>query len=127
MRIDRWLWTVRLFKSRSLAAEAIGMGRVMINGQRAKAAKAIRIGDLVTVRRPPYEQELAVLGLAPRRVSAPLARELYEETAPSQERRRQLDENLRLDAITDERRYGKLNKKERRQREQFKRSYGHCD
>ena len=127
MRIDSWLWTSRLFKTRSLAAEAVGMGRVEINGQRVKPAKPVRAGDRVSVRRPPHTQEFIVLDLAPRRVSATLARSLYEETAASSARRLELDENLRLGAVADHRRYGKLNKKERRERERFKRDIGQGD
>lgn len=121
MRIDSWLWTSRLFRTRSLAAEAVGMGRVEINGQRVKPAKPVRAGDRVSVRRPPHRQDFIVLGLAPRRVSAALAHGLYEETSESSARTQELNESLRLAAISDERRFGKLNKKERRQREQFKR------
>lgn len=121
-RLDRWLWGVRLFKTRALAVEAIRNGRVELNGERAKPAKNVRVGDAVRVRRPPYVHDLEVLGLTPRRVSATLARELYVETQQSVAAREALAERLELDRVVEARRWGKLNKKERRERERLKRS-----
>ena len=63
LRVDRWLWCTRLFKSRSLAAEAVGGGKVHVNGRRVKPAHAVRIGDTVTITRPGYEFECEVLKL----------------------------------------------------------------
>ncbi|MGR8919331.1 MAG: RNA-binding S4 domain-containing protein [Gammaproteobacteria bacterium] len=122
-RIDRWLCATRLFKTRALAVEAINNGRVLVNGARPKPAKSVRAGDEVTVRRPPYVHDFAVRGLAARRLSAPLARELYDETADSIKRNEALAATLSMDAIVEDRRAGKLDKKARRQRERLKRAF----
>jgi len=73
LRIDRWLWCTRLFKSRSLAAEAVAGGKVHVNGRRVKPALAVRVGDRVTITRPGYAFECEVLKLPDRRGSAPIA------------------------------------------------------
>lgn len=91
VRLDKWLWAARLFKTRQLAIEAIEMGRVLVgDGQRAKPAKAVHIGDRLVVRRPPYETVLIVRAVAEKRVAAPIARTYYDETAESRAQREQL-------------------------------------
>ena len=80
LRIDRWLWCTRLFKSRTLAAEAVSGGKVHINGRRVKPAHAIAAGDRVTITRPGFEFECEVLKLPERRGSAPIAQACYAET-----------------------------------------------
>jgi len=80
LRIDRWLWCTRMFKSRSLAAEAVAGGKVHLNGQRVKAAHAVRVGDMITLSRPGYAFECQVLKLPDRRGSAPVAQACYAET-----------------------------------------------
>lgn len=122
-RLDRWLWAARWFRSRSLAADAIGNGRVAVNGERAKPAKLVRTGDTLTIRRPPHVHEIEILELAPRRVSAKLATAFYRETETSIERREALAEQLALSAVMEGRRAGKLNKKDRREREHLKRQF----
>jgi ribosome-associated heat shock protein Hsp15 len=87
MRIDRWLWAARFFKTRSLAAEAIQSGRVEVDGVRAKPAKEVRPGDLVEVRIGPVRWSVVVRGTSPRRGPASEAVKLYEETDESRERR----------------------------------------
>ncbi|HET9470979.1 MAG TPA: S4 domain-containing protein, partial [Usitatibacter sp.] len=87
MRIDKWLWAARFFKTRTHAAEAIAAGHVSVNGERAKAAKALRAGDAVVVRRPPFEHAVVVKGFSERRGPAAEAAALYEETAQSRARR----------------------------------------
>lgn len=123
VRIDRWLWAARLFKTRSIAADAINNGRVQINDVRAKPAKAVKPGDIVSIRRPPYEQVLEVTALSERRVSASIAQTLYSESAASIRQREQMAETLKLGAVVEQPRHGKLNKRERRQREQLKRNF----
>ncbi len=123
LRLDRWLWAARLFKTRAQAVEAISRGRVELNGARAKPAKPVRPGDHVTVRRPPHRSELVVCGLSARRVGASLVPTLYSETAASVAAREALDRALALDAVIEDRRHGKLDKRARRQREQLKRSH----
>jgi len=93
LRIDRWLWCARLFKSRSAAAEAVRGGHVRVNGQRVKPAHAVRIGDaLQIVPRHGPERDLGVAAIPQRRGPAPEAAASYAETAESIERRRKAAE-----------------------------------
>ena len=87
LRIDRWLWAARFFKTRSSAAAAVSGGKVHLNGQRTKPAKAVRVGDRLDVRRGDNRWEVTVLATAERRGPASEARTLYEEAAESVERR----------------------------------------
>jgi ribosome-associated heat shock protein Hsp15 len=87
LRIDRWLWCTRLFKTRSVAAEQVRAGHVRLNGQRVKPAHAVKVGDMLSVLRGELEQELAVLGIPERRGPASEATRCYRETAESLERR----------------------------------------
>jgi ribosome-associated heat shock protein Hsp15 len=92
MRIDRWLWTARLFKTRGLAAEAVKGGRVHVNGEAAKPSREVRLGDELEVTVGRVRKTVVVRGAAPRRVSAPEAAMLYEETPESiAERERQAE------------------------------------
>ena len=79
LRIDRWLWAARFFKTRSSAAAAVSGGKVHLNGQRTKPAKAVRAGDRLDVRRGDNRWEITVLATAERRGPATEARTLYEE------------------------------------------------
>ena len=79
VRLDRWLWAARFYKTRSLAAEAVAGGKVQVNGDRAKRARALQAGDEVRVRQGPYEFVVVVRALAVRRGPASAAAELYEE------------------------------------------------
>ena len=87
LRIDRWLWAARFFKTRSSAAAAVSGGKVHLNGQRTKPAKAVRAGDRLDVRRGDSRWEITVLATAERRGPASEARMLYEEVAESVKRR----------------------------------------
>jgi ribosome-associated heat shock protein Hsp15 len=87
MRLDKWLWAARFFKTRTLAVEAIAAGHVAVNGERAKAAKALRIGDSVVVRRAPFEHAVTVNALSEVRGPAAIAAALYAETEESRARR----------------------------------------
>ncbi len=82
MRLDKWLKVVRLFKQRSVAVEEIDAGHVKVNGERAKPAKSIRVGDEVTVKLANRYCELTVKGLSEKSVPAKVARELYEMRVP---------------------------------------------
>ena len=95
VRIDRWLWAARFYKSRSLATDAVHGGKVDVNGERAKPARLVRIGDLIGVRQPPFEWLVVVRGLAARRGPASAAQALYEETTESLTARQRLQEQLR--------------------------------
>ncbi len=96
VRIDKWLWAARFFKTRSLAAEAIAGGKVTVGGARVKAAKTIGAGDEVRVRLGPFEHAVIVRGLSERRGPASVAVTLYEETAESAAARAKLAEQLRM-------------------------------
>jgi ribosome-associated heat shock protein Hsp15 len=83
VRLDKWLWAARLYKTRTLAAHAVSLGRVEVNGAPAKAARELRVGDRLTVQQALYRQELRVCKLTLQRGGATVARTLYEETAAS--------------------------------------------
>jgi ribosome-associated heat shock protein Hsp15 len=119
-RLDKWLWCARLFKTRGHATEAIKAGRVNVNGVRAKPARAIRTGDALNIRRPPYEFHLTVTGLVRQRVAAGRVGELYLESEQSISRREELSRSIEGSAVIADRRRGKLTKRERRARERLK-------
>ena len=96
LRIDKWLWCARFFKTRSLAADEITKGRVTVNGQVAKASREVRCGDTVTLRQGLVARTVVVRGLSGARGSAPMAQQLYEETAESTNAREQAAEQRRL-------------------------------
>lgn len=85
MRIDKWLWVVRLFKTRSQATTACRAGRVSSAGNSLKPAHQVSVGQSIELREPPIQRSFKVLGLAPKRVSAALARELVTETTAREE------------------------------------------
>ncbi len=96
VRIDKWLWAARFFKTRSLAAEAIGGGKVEVNGDRVKPARLIGAGDEIRIRLGPYQHVVMVRALSERRGPATVAATLYEETAASIAERAKHAEQLRL-------------------------------
>jgi ribosome-associated heat shock protein Hsp15 len=96
-RVDKWLWTARFFKTRAVAAQAVKGGKVKVNGERAKAARAIRPGDELRVHVGPYEHVVRVVGLSERRGPARDAARLYEESADSKIARETLAAQLRAD------------------------------
>jgi ribosome-associated heat shock protein Hsp15 len=83
VRLDKWLWAARFFKTRSLAGDEIGKGRVSVNGQPAKASRELRPGDLVALRQGTVARTVVVRGLSESRGPAPVAQALYEETPES--------------------------------------------
>jgi ribosome-associated heat shock protein Hsp15 len=83
LRIDKWLWAARFYKTRSLAADEIGKRRVQINGEIAKASREVKPGDRVSIRVGPFTREVLVRGLSGQRGPASVARQLYEETPES--------------------------------------------
>lgn len=83
LRIDKWLWAARFFKTRSLAAEEIGKNRVQVNGQDAKPSREVKAGDRVRLRQGVVEREVVVRGISAVRGPAPVAQQLYEETTES--------------------------------------------
>jgi len=98
VRLDKWLWAARFFKTRSLAADEIDHHRVQVNGQNAKASREVRVGDRISVRQGdcPALREVQVLGLSDMRGPAPVAQQLYEETPESQAARTEWAANRRF-------------------------------
>ena len=92
MRLDKWLWAARFYKTRSLAQRAIAAGQVRLGGDRVKPSHELRIGDAISLRKSELEWEIIVRALSERRGPAEEARKLYEETAASRaERERRMD------------------------------------
>jgi ribosome-associated heat shock protein Hsp15 len=119
VRIDKWLWAARLYKTRSLAAEAIDQGRVTLNGDPVKPSREPKPGDLLSLRQPGLQREFVVLGLSSIRGPAPAAQQLYRETEESVARRERAADLRRLGvepalAQTE----GRPTKRDRRQIEQ---------
>jgi ribosome-associated heat shock protein Hsp15 len=83
LRIDKWLWAARFFKTRSLAADEIGKNRVHVNGDVAKASREVKVGDTVTLRLGSLSRVVRVRGISGQRGPAPVAQQLYEETPES--------------------------------------------
>jgi len=96
LRLDKWLWAARFYKTRSLAAQEIGKGRVLVNDQAAKPAREIAVGDRVSVRKEDPPMHVQVRALSAVRGPAPVARLLYEETADSVAARERAAEMRRL-------------------------------
>jgi ribosome-associated heat shock protein Hsp15 len=117
MRLDKWLWAARFFKTRSLAVEAIGGGRVSVNGERAKPAKELRVGDTLAIRRPPFEHVVVVKGLSDKRGPAAVAAELFAETEESRARRAVLAAEMK--SLPQPRFKGRPTKKTRRDYEKW--------
>jgi len=115
IRVDKWLWAARFYKTRSLAAEAVAGGRVQVNGERVKPAKPLQVGDEVRIRQGPYEHQLVVRELSGRRGPAAQAAALYEETPASRTAREALAIQLKSlhAAFVPER--GRPTKKDRRE------------
>jgi ribosome-associated heat shock protein Hsp15 len=125
VRIDKWLWAARFFKTRSLAAEAIAAGKVEVNEERVKPAKLIQLGDSVSVRLGPYLHVVRVRGLSERRGPATIAATLYEETAESAAARAKLAEQLRMAPaafVYEEK--GRPTKRDRREIDRFRDEHG---
>lgn len=120
MRLDKWLWVARFFKTRRLAVEAIEGGRVSVNGERAKPAKEVKAGDTLSIRRPPFEHAIVVKAIAGQRGSASVAARLFEETEESRARRTVLAAEMK--ALPQPRFPGRPTKKTRRDYERWLRS-----
>jgi ribosome-associated heat shock protein Hsp15 len=96
VRLDKWLWAARFYKTRSLATDEIGLGRVRVNGADAKASREVRVGDCIELRQHQSLRTVHVLGLSHMRGPAPVAALLYQETAESMEQRQRTAELRRL-------------------------------
>lgn len=121
VRIDRWLWSARIFKTRQIAVKAITAGHVEVNGNRAKPARTIRIGDELCIRKGPYTYVLTVEGLSQRRGPASAAQALYSESESSVLERGRLAKELKTRAAQVMYDPGKPAKRDRRQARSRKR------
>ena len=121
VRLDKWLWAARFFKTRSLAAQAIDGGKIDVGGERAKRSRLVQVGDLVVVRRPPFEHHLVVRGLSELRGPARVATTLYEETAESRQARDRLAYQLKHAPTLTFTGGGRPTKRDRREIERLKR------
>ncbi|HET6265189.1 MAG TPA: S4 domain-containing protein [Usitatibacter sp.] len=120
MRLDKWLWAARFFKTRTTAVEAITGGRVSVNGERAKPAKELKAGDAVSIRKPPFEYAVVVKSLSEKRGSAAVAAALFTETEESRARRAVLAAEMK--SLPQPRFKGRPTKKTRRDYERWLRS-----
>lgn len=119
IRLDKWLWAARFYKTRSLAAQEIGKGRVDVNAQPAKPARELKVGDTVAMRQGPVVRTLTVLGISQQRGPASIAQQLYAETPDSIRERERGAEQRRLasePALTIA--HGRPTKRDRRSMEQ---------
>ena len=96
MRLDKWLWAARFYKTRSMAADEIGKGRISVNGQAAKASRELRLNDIVELRQGAVQRTVRVLGLSQFRGPAPVAQALYAETPDSVAQRARVAQDRRL-------------------------------
>jgi len=122
VRLDRWLWAARLFKTRALAAAAIDGGKVQLNGARTKRGKQVHPGDRLRLRVGPFEHAVVVRALSERRGRAEEARRLYDETAESRAARERLAEQLRTAPSLRYEGKGRPTKRERREIERLRAS-----
>jgi len=120
IRIDKWLWAARFFKTRSLAARACGLGRIQWNGQPAKAAREIHIGDMLRVTNDGGEFEVEVLLLSDVRGPASVAQTLYRETEASRELRLKVAAERKAMRQFEELPAGRPSKRDRRRIIQFR-------
>ena len=113
LRIDKWLWAARFYKTRSLAAEEIDKGRVRINDTEVNPAKEVKVGDTVALRQGPVTRTLVVRGISDKRGGAPIAQLLYAELEASIKLREQLAEQHRLEPANSQE-HGRPTKRDRR-------------
>jgi ribosome-associated heat shock protein Hsp15 len=117
VRVDRWLWAARFFKTRALAAAAVAGGKVQVNGNRAKPAKPVHVGDSVRVRVGPYDWILTVRAVTERRGSGRDAQLLYDESPEGRANRERLAEAHRIAPTPTYEGKGRPTKKDRRKLE----------
>lgn len=125
LRIDKWLWAARFYKTRGLATDEVVLGRVQVNGQVVKASREVRVGDTVAVRREAVTRTVVVRGLSSVRGPAPVAQQLYEETPESLAAREQAAEQRRYarePALAIE--HGRPTKRERRELDGARHDWG---
>jgi ribosome-associated heat shock protein Hsp15 len=121
VRLDKWLWAARFFKTRALAADAIESGKVEVNGERAKRAKQLQAGDMVRIRLGPYQHLVKVLAMSERRGPASVAATLYEEDADARKAREALQIQIKAAQSASGYLPGRPTKKDRRDIEKIRR------
>ncbi len=124
VRIDKWLWAARFYKTRSLAADAVEGGKAQLNGERVKPAKAIKVGDALAIRNGHFLWEVTVLALSERRGSATEAAKLYSESEHSRKERDEKTALLKIERQSNPFPGGRPTKKARRQIIKFVRNQG---
>ena len=125
LRIDKWLWAARFYKTRTLSADEVGRGRVQVNGQDVKPAREVKPGDTIRMRHGETIRTVVVRGISQMRGSAPIAQTLYEETADSEAARTLAAEQRRLapePGLGQD--HGRPTKRERRDLDQVNASWG---
>ena len=121
LRIDKWLWAARFYKTRSLATEEINKGRVEVNAQAIKPARELKVGDTVAMRQRPLTRTVIVKALSDQRGPVPVAQQLYEETVESRQARENAAEQRRLGTEpAHSRESGRPTKRDRRQIEKVR-------
>ncbi len=119
VRLDKWLWAARFYKTRALASEAVNGGKVHLQGNRIKASRPVKLDDCFEIQRGYERFEVIVTGLSERRGSATEAQQLYHETEVSQVRRADEAEKRKLAALSRPRSESRPDKKQRRQIHRF--------
>ncbi len=120
MRIDKWLWAARFFKTRSLATRACELGRVQSNGQPSKASREVRVGDLLQVKNDGGDFQVEVLALSEMRGPAAVAQTLYRETEASRQLRQKLAEERKAMGQFETLPEGRPSKRDRREINRFR-------
>jgi ribosome-associated heat shock protein Hsp15 len=121
VRLDKWLWAARFYKTRSLAAEAIEKGKVEVNGERAKRAKLLQTGDSLLIRLGPYQHIVSVRALSERRGPASFAATLYEESPEGRKAREAMQIQVKVAQSVPGYDRGRPSKKDRREIERLRR------
>jgi ribosome-associated heat shock protein Hsp15 len=121
VRLDKWLWAARFYKTRSLAAEAVEKGKVEVNGERAKRAKLLQAGDSLLIRLGPYQHIVTVRAVSEKRGPATVAAKLYEESAEGRKAREAMQIQVKVAQSVPGYDRGRPTKKDRREIERLRR------
>lgn len=121
VRLDKWLWAARFYKTRGLAAGAVDAGRIEVNDERAKRSRLVQAGDRLKIRLGPYEHIVVVRDVSERRGSAPIAQKLYEEEPESRKAREVMAAHVRAMNSSTGYQSGRPTKKDRRDIERLRR------
>ena len=123
VRLDKWLWAARFFKTRSVAREAVAGGKVHLNGNRAKPGRSLNIGDELRIQRAEEEYTITIVDLTARRGPATVARTLYEESGESRTQREKLAEERKLNRMQNTSNEGRPDKRQRRRLIRFRNKF----